>query len=133
MSVLGTEIEGYCKYVDERNKQALMEMSKEQLVSIIIQLEELCRPEEGDVDYGDAPEGKAERRKDLNEFRLFLIKKRAFRIPENYVDEYIEGKRFKGKCPDYDPRKCDTKLGVYTCWDTPEHRKYLCPIMIIEE
>lgn len=38
-------------------------------------------------------------------------------------------REFKGKCPDYDSNKCDTKCGVYVCWDTDEHRDYRCPII----
>jgi len=36
------------------------------------------------------------------------------------------------ECPDY-TEECITKLGVYVCWDTPEHREYRCPMIDYRE
>lgn len=38
-----------------------------------------------------------------------------------------------GQCPDYKSGECDSKGGVYVCWDSDKHRKYSCPIIDYSE
>ena len=60
--------------------------------------------------------------------KLEKEEKQRAKEEEQRKAEMLKSFKKHGVCLDYKP-KCRTMLGVYTCWDTDEHRKYRCPIM----
>jgi len=79
-----------------------------------------------------------EHQKILRKIKIGGIQKREEKeekqekIEKRKKAEMLKSFKKHGICPDYKPDECDTKLGVYACWDTEKHRKFRCPVLNYE-